>query len=121
GSLEIGTGNGGNTGSVTVGSLEGTGKVLLGGNNLTVGSNNRDTTFSGVISDTSSGGSLTKVGTGRLVLRHANTYTGGSTINCGKLVINNAKGSGTGTGAVQVNAGRLGGRGTIAGDVTIGD
>ena len=36
------------------------------------------------------------------------------------LVVNNLSGSGTGTGAVQVNAGVLGGRGTITGAVTVG-
>src|SRR5205085_11815548 len=36
---------------VTVGSIEGDGNVFLGANNLTVGSNNLSTTFSGVIQD----------------------------------------------------------------------
>ena len=66
------------------------------------------------------GGSLTKVGQGTLILTNANTYTGGTTIEQGKLVVNNLSGSGTGTGAVQVNAGVLGGRGTITGPVTVG-
>jgi len=66
------------------------------------------------------GASLTKVGTGKLVLSGANTYTGGTTANDGKLVINNDTGSGTGSGPVQVNAGTLGGDGTIAGAVTVG-
>ena len=54
------------------------------------------------------------------MLTGANTYTGGTTIEDGNLVVNNRTGSATGTGAVQVNAGRLGGRGTIAGSVTVG-
>src|SRR5439155_3899334 len=66
------------------------------------------------------GGSLTKIGTGKLVLNNSNTYTGGTTINGGKLVVNNASGSGTGTGAMQVNAGTLGSTGIIAGAVTVG-
>ena len=56
GSLDI---SGHNAPGVTVGSIEGNGLVLLGANNLTVGSNNLITTFSGVIQD---GGSLTKMG-----------------------------------------------------------
>ena len=36
-------------------------------------------------------------------------------------MVNNEAGSGTGSGPVQVNAGRLGGKGTIAGEVTVGD
>jgi hypothetical protein len=54
------------------------------------------------------------------MLTNANTYTGGTTIEGGKLVINNRTGSGTGTGPVQVETGILAGRGTIAGPVTVG-
>jgi autotransporter-associated beta strand protein len=122
GFLDIG---GHNAPGVSIGSIQGSGLVLLGALNLTVGSNNRSTNFSGLIQDGGrfggSGGSLTKVGSGTLVLRNSNAYTGGTTINGGKLVVNNESGSGTGSGPVQVNAGRLGGRGIIAGDVTLGD
>ena len=51
----------------TVGSIEGTGIIYAG--NLSVGSNNLSTTFSGVIN----GGSLTKIGTGTLTLGNAST------------------------------------------------
>ena len=109
---------------LSVGSIEGDGLVFLGGRNLTVGSNNLNTVFVGVIQDGGfgggAGGSLTKVGTGRLVLANANTYTGSTTVNGGKLSVNNRTGSGTGSGAVQVNAGRLSGTGLIAGSVTVG-
>ena len=50
----------------------------------------------------------------------ANTYTGGTTIEEGQLLVDNTTGSGLGSGSVQVNAGRLGGNGTIAGAVTVG-
>ena len=82
---------------VVVGSIEGNGMIFLGANNLTVGTNNRDTTFIGVIQDGDSnpgggtGGSLTKVRAGTLILGNANTYTGGTTINGGKLVVNNTR------------------------------
>src|SRR5207249_3400205 len=67
------------------------------------------------------GGSLTKVGTGKLVLRLRNTYTGGTIIKRGILMVNNlGGGSGTGSGPVEVNGGRLGGKGIIAGAVTVG-
>jgi autotransporter-associated beta strand protein len=110
--------NGHNAPGVTLGSIEGTGYVFLGANNLTVGTNHLSTTFSGLIDGI--GGSLTKVGAGTLALTGPITYTGGTTLNGGKLVVSNKSGSGTGTGPVQVNKGTLRGRGTIAGPVTLG-
>jgi autotransporter-associated beta strand protein len=76
-----------NAPGVTVGSIEGTGLVSLGANNLTVGSNNRNVTFSGVIDDGGLGGSLTKIGTGTLVLAGPNTYTGDTVVESGILLI----------------------------------
>jgi hypothetical protein len=55
--------------NLTVGSIEGSGNVLLGANNLRVGTNNIDTSFSGVISNDGQGGSLAKVGNGVLTLQ----------------------------------------------------
>jgi autotransporter-associated beta strand protein len=107
-----------------VGSIEGDGDVFLGANNLTVGANSLSTTFSGVIRDGGgnggTGGSITKIGKGKLVLRHRNTYTGGTIIKHGELVVNNVTGSGTGTGPVEVEGGVLAGKGIIAGAVNIG-
>ena len=57
-------------------------------------------TFSGVISGA---GSLTKSGSGTLNLSGANTYTGGSTINSGTVVVNNANSLGASTGAATLN------------------
>jgi hypothetical protein len=51
---------------VTIGSIGGPGNVFLGANNLTVGTRNINTSFSGVISGS---GSLAKVGSGVLTLR----------------------------------------------------
>src|SRR4029077_16033701 len=75
------------------------------------------TTFSGTIQDT---GSISKIGTGTLTLTGANSYSGSTTVTSGILLVNNISGSGTGTGAVSVNAGTLGGSGNIAGAVTVG-
>ena len=54
---------------VTIGSIEGSGNVFLGANNLTVGTNGINTSFSGVISNDGQGGSLAKVGSGILTLQ----------------------------------------------------
>lgn len=65
-------------------------------------------------------GSFEQNGTGTTTLDVANTYTGGTTINDGTLLVNNTSGSATGTGAVAVNDGAtLGGTGSISGTVTI--
>jgi autotransporter-associated beta strand protein len=105
------------TGTIAIGSLSGSGIVLLDGHSLTIGSNNFDSTFSGVIQES---GALSKAGTGTLTLPGANTYTGATTVSAGTLIASNVSSSATGTGAVNVNAGTLGGRGIIAGATTIG-
>lgn len=66
-----------------------------------------------------SNGALIKAGPGTMRLTAANTYNGGTTISAGRLLVNNATGSGTGSGAVLVSGGTLGGTGTIAGTVTV--
>ena len=66
----------------------------------------------------STGGGLTKAGTGTLVLNAANTYSGATVVSAGTLLADNVSGSATGTGTVTVNSGAtLGGTGTIAGQV----
>jgi len=104
----------------TWGSIEGDGQVFTFSGGMAIGSNNLSTVFSGVIADGASSGGLTKVGTGTLTLSGANTYTGATTVSQGALVVANATGSATGTGAVTVTGGRMGGKGIIAGTVTVG-
>ena len=113
------------TPGVTIGSLAGDGFVYLGSNNLTVGSNNLDSTFSGILQENGGivngrNGSLTKIGTATLTLSGASSYTGGTTVSGGTLRVKNTSGSATGTKAVLVNAGALSGSGIIAGAVTLG-
>ena len=121
-----------------VGSIEGDGEIILAVSfNLSLGHNNLSTVFSGVIQDDPTppnlesssvagqmqpklGGTLTKLGTGRLKLTGANTYSSGTKVKAGTLVVANAEGSGTGRGLVKVTTGRLGGSGIIAGETTIG-
>ncbi|TMP92103.1 MAG: hypothetical protein E6L08_09200 [Verrucomicrobia bacterium] len=59
----------GHQSGVTIGSIEGSGNVFLGANRLTVGINDIDTSFSGVISSDGQGGSLAKIGSGVITLQ----------------------------------------------------
>lgn len=108
---------------LSIGSLAGDGVVSLGSNNLTVGGNNRSTTFNGLLHDDLNigpPGSLGKVGRGTLTLGGASTYSGPTIVKDGRLEVSNATGSATGTGPVRVRSGSLGGSGTIGGAVIIG-
>jgi autotransporter-associated beta strand protein len=102
---------------VSIGSLAGNGIVSLVGHTLSIGNNNVSTSFSGLIQD---GGGIMKVGSGMLTLTGANTYSGPTTVTMGMLRVNNSTDSGTGSGPVKIQAGIVGGTGTIAGPVTIG-
>lgn len=108
----------------SLGSIEGDGHIYLADTQLTVGSNNLSTIFSGRIEDYGYygevGGSLIKTGSGTLTLKTGNTYTGGTVVSQGGLTVENTIGSGTGSGPVQVVSGSFGGRGIVAGAVTIG-
>ncbi|QDP25792.1 autotransporter domain-containing protein [Bradyrhizobium cosmicum] len=94
--------------SITMGSIEGSGTIYLGSTNLEVGGNNLSTTYAGVLRDGGSGegdgGSLTKVGTGTLVLTGASTYTGATLVAGGVLDV---EGSLNGTSAVTVQTGTV--------------
>ena len=65
-------------------------------------------------------GSVTLNNSGIVTLAGNNTYSGGTTVNMGTLLVNNSTGSGVGTGPVTVaGGGTLGGGGVIGGSVTI--
>lgn len=66
------------------------------------GSTNHTFTGSGVIAGT---GTLSKSGAGTLTINTPNTYSGGSTITAGKVVVGNA--TALGTGAVNLSASTL--------------
>jgi autotransporter-associated beta strand protein len=77
--------------AVSLGGLMGSGNINLTNSapaavTLSVGNNNTNTLYSGVLSgNTGAGGALTKIGTGILTLTGANTYTGATTISAGTL------------------------------------
>ena len=113
---------------LTLGSIEGDGFIFLGSNNLTVGANNADSTFSGQIKDDrisqGSVGSLTKIGKGTLILTGSNVfngglYVGGTVVEDGTL-LTSGQGGVTGVGGVRVNAGTLGGKDLLFGPVIMG-
>jgi autotransporter-associated beta strand protein len=101
------------SGGVTIGSLEGAGRVGTGGNTLTVGSNNLSTVFSGIIDNSGVGppgpGGLTKIGTGTLTLTGASTYLGLTNINGGTLAVNGSIVS----NVIVNNGGALAGTGSV--------
>lgn len=108
----------------TVGGLSGSNNLILRDNAatpnpvaLSVGGGTVDVTssYSGVLSGA---GSLIKVRAGTFIVSGANTYTGVTTVNDGKLVINGNNGAATGAVTVQTG-GTLGGSGTVGGATTI--
>ncbi|HVM60492.1 MAG TPA: pectinesterase family protein [Verrucomicrobiae bacterium] len=90
-----------------------------------IGGADSSTIFAGVIANGTGAGTphtvaVTKIGAGALTLTGQNTYSGGTIVSNGTLLVDNTKGSGTGTGAVVVvSGGTLGGSGIINGPVNV--
>ena len=82
-----------------------------------IGAKNTSSTFAGFIGN-SGVTSLVKIGTGTLILTGTNSYSGGTTISGGALLVNNVTGTGLGTITVA-GGGTLGGNGIISGAVTV--
>src|SRR5208282_1985394 len=107
----------GSLNAVTLGGLTGSGTLSLANTSsiavaLSVGNNNAGTTFAGALIGS---GSLTKVGSGVLLLIGSNIFTGPTTINQGQLTVDGWLTN----SAVSVNSGgTLGGTGFL-GSVTI--
>ena len=96
-----------------LGGLAGAGAFNIGTQNITV----QQGDYSGILSGA---GALTKVQGADLRLSGANTYTGGTTINSGALIVSNTAGSATGSGIVTVMDGAfLSGQGIILGQVNV--
>lgn len=85
--------------SNAIGSLAGGGTVtsgVAGGATLTTGGDNTSTSFSGSIQDGLGVVTLTKTGAGALTLTGASSYSGGTTLTAGSLVIGNDNALGSG-------------------------
>lgn len=91
----------------TIGSLTGNGIVLNNNGQLpavlTVGNDNTNTTFNGVLEDGATALGLTKSGSGTLTLTGTNFYTGGTTIGSGTIQLGNGGTTGSITGNVTNN------------------
>ncbi|MGD0898173.1 MAG: autotransporter-associated beta strand repeat-containing protein, partial [Thermoguttaceae bacterium] len=77
--------------NASINGLGGSGTIdnsVAGSYILTVGNNNATSTFSGAIKNTAGTVSLAKAGTGTLTLSGTNSYSGGTTVSDGLLVIN---------------------------------
>ncbi|MDQ6655681.1 MAG: autotransporter-associated beta strand repeat-containing protein, partial [Verrucomicrobiota bacterium] len=95
-----------------------TGTTDLNGNRTITTTNTATTTISGLVTN----GGLTKAGTGILALTSStgNSYTGGTIVNAGTLLVNNTSGSGTGSGTVSIAAaGTLSGTFSVSGLTSI--
>ena len=97
--------------------------TLTGGSYGTIDTNSNNVTFANAVVSTLNtdptpvqSGGLIKTGSGTLTLSGANTYTGQTSVNVGKLVINGS----TSTGLLTVASGAtLGGSGTVGSSATI--
>ncbi len=109
--------------NLAVGSLTGSGDLThssgtAGARTLTIGSDNTSpAAYTGVISNgTATSTSVTKTGTGTLILSGLNSYTGATTISAGTLSINTLQNVSGGTSSL--GAPTTTGNGTIAIDAT---
>lgn len=108
-------------GSTVLDVLSGSGDLALDtGSRLEVGGSNTGSVYDGSLNGS---GSLSKVGTGKLVLNGQSVVDGGTQVSDGILVVGQAAGSdATLNSDVQVNSGAmLGGHGTIDGDIDVFD
>ncbi|MFV3369584.1 autotransporter domain-containing protein [Pseudomonas sp. NY15435] len=107
------------SGITVLGALSGEGDLsLAAGSELQVGSNNADSVYGGNLNGA---GSLSKTGSGKLVLNGQSSITGGTRVNAGSLIIGGASGSTASLASdVQVaNGAMLGGHGTLIGRLDV--
>ena len=110
------------TGNTLTAMISGAGTLALGGNRtFDIGGSSTAMTGLGVATVISGANrSITKIGTGTLKFEAPNTYSGGTTVSAGVLVVSNTAGSGVGTGALVIQSGAfLRGSGIVGGATTI--
>ena len=110
------------TGTPLTAMISGAGTLALGGNRIfDIGGTSTAMTGLAVATVISGANqSITKIGTGTLKLEDPNTYSGGTTVSAGVLVVSNTEGSGVGTGALVIQSGALlRGSGIVGGATTI--
>lgn len=106
--------NAGTTGAATI-TNSGTGTATL-----TINNAGADDLTTITVQDGTAPVALVKNGAGVLTIGSANTYSGGTTVNQGTLVLSNTSGSATGTGAITVADGAtLSGPGAAGGLVSL--
>jgi len=113
------------TGTISFGSLSGSGLIQGNGSGLktlSVGALGTSTTFSGILQNGSGTLALTKVGSGTLTLTGANTYTGGTAVNLGSLVISTvsaANGNYTVANSATLGVNNVSGGSALANNLTV--
>lgn len=109
------------SGTFTMNGLYGTGQFNKGGSSaatVRIGDNNANGHFTGTITQFGAA-TIEKIGTGTQILGGDSSYTGGTIVSEGTLLITNTQGSGTGAGTVTVASGaRFGGTGIASGAVS---
>lgn len=110
--------------NASVGALSGSSSAVItsgstGTRTVTSSFASGTSTYAGRIQNGSGTLALTKSGAGTLVMSGSNTYSGGTIVSAGTLLVNNIAGSGLGSGGVTVNGGVLGGTGGFTGALTV--
>ena len=98
------------TGISSAGALTGTGTASLSGaitlfGNSSIGGTGNTFTLSGIIGESGGARTLTKAGSGTLILSGANTYSGATTVSAGTLSVSHADALGTTVAGTTVSSG----------------
>jgi autotransporter-associated beta strand protein len=90
--------------NATLGGLSGSGDVNIGIQTLTVGNDNQNAEYAGMLSGT---GQVIKIGSGIWTLDGPNSYTGGTLLRGGEVSVSSNTGLGTASGGLSFDGGTL--------------